>query len=308
MSACHIAFKAMGARCEIVIDGLAEPDAQRLAGPAMAEVLRIEQKYSRYLPQSVVSRINAAAGGDPVQIDSETYQLLGYANSMFEQSRGAFDPTAGVLRKTWDFKSSQLPTQAQIDALLPLVDWSRVEVSEQACRLPLVEMEIDFGGFGKEYAVDRAASVLEAQGVQSGYVNLAGDMRFLGPKADGTQWQIGIQHPREEGKVLAHIPMQTGALATSGDYERAIWRDGKPYCHVLNARTGWPVEAWQTVSVVAPLALMAGTVSTVAMLLESQGLDFLQQNPFNFLAVDANGQVHRPTIQANRASNTGSGA
>jgi thiamine biosynthesis lipoprotein len=298
MSACHIAFKAMGARCEIVLDGLAEPEAHRLAAPAMAEVLRIEQKYSRYLPQSVVSRINDAAGSDPVAIDAETYQLLGYAHSMFEQSRGAFDLTAGVLRKAWDFKSGQLPSQAQIDALLPLVGWPRVEVSEQALRLPEAGMEIDFGGFGKEYAVDRAAAVLESQGVKSGYVNLAGDMRFLGPKADDSPWQIGIQHPREEGRVLAHIPMETGALATSGDYERAIWVDGKPYCHVLNARTGWPVSAWQTVSVVAPLALMAGTVSTVAMLLEGQGLAFLQQNPFNFLAVDAQGQVHRPHERA----------
>jgi thiamine biosynthesis lipoprotein len=243
----------------------------------------------------VVSRINAAAGGESTSIDSETYQLLGYAHAMFEQSRGAFDPTAGVLRRAWRFDSGALPSQSDVQAVLPLIGWSKVEVSAQAIRLPVEGMEIDFGGFGKEYAVDRAAAVLESQGVKHGYVNLGGDMRFLGPKADGSPWQIGIQHPRQEGKVLAHIPMETGALATSGDYERAIWIDQKPYCHVLNARTGWPVSAWQTVSVVAPLALMAGTVSTVAMLLEQDGLAFLQQNPFNFLAIDAQGQVHRPT-------------
>ena len=294
MSACRIGFKAMGGHCEIVLDGLAEPDAQVISAPAMAEVLRIEQKFSRYLPQSIVSRINAAAGGESMPIDSETYQLLGYAHAMFEQSRGAFDPTAGVLRRAWRFDSGALPSQSDVQAVLPLIGWSKVEVSEQAIRLPVAGMEIDFGGFGKEYAVDRAAAVLESQGVKHGYVNLGGDMRFLGPKADGSPWQIGIQHPRQEGKVLAHIPMETGALATSGDYERAIWIDQMPYCHVLNARTGWPVSAWQTVSVVAPLALMAGTVSTVAMLLEEEGLAFLQQNPFDFLAVDAQGQVHRP--------------
>jgi thiamine biosynthesis lipoprotein len=291
MSASRIVFKAMGSQCEIVIDGLDEMESQKLAAKAIAEVLRIEQKYSRYLPQSVVSRINAAAGGGPVEIDSETHQLLAYAHSMFEQSKGVFDMTSGVLRRAWDFKSGQLPSQASIDALLPLIGWASVEVSATHFRLPRVGMEIDFGGFGKEYAVDRAAAVLESLGIRHGYVNLAGDMRFLGPKADGSQWMIGIQHPRVQNRMIAHIPMEIGALATSGDYERAIWVNGMPHGHILSAKTGWPVGHWQTVSVVAPLALMAGTVSTVAMLLEGEAEQLLRQSGFRFLAVNHEGRV-----------------
>lgn len=291
MSACHIVFKAMGSSCEIVIDGLGESQAQQLAGQAIAEILRIEQKYSRYLPQSVVSRINAGAGGEPVEIDSETHQLLAYAHSMYEQSRGVFDMTSGVLRRAWNFKSGSLPSQEDIEPLLALIGWSAVEVSATHIRLPRVGMEVDFGGFGKEYAVDRAAALLESLGVRHGYVNLAGDMRFFGPKADGSQWMIGIQHPRIQNRMLAHIPMEIGALTTSGDYERAIWIDGKPYSHLLSAKTGWPVAFWQTVSVVAPLALMSGTVCTVSMLLEQQGLPVLRKSGFRFLAVDIDGQI-----------------
>jgi len=294
MSVCRIGFKAMGSSCEIVLDGLAEGNANAWAQEAIGEVLRIERKYSRYRPDSLVSHINAAAGSEPMAIDPETYSLLAYAHSMYEQSRGAFDITAGVLRRAWNFQGETLPQAADLEPLLKLVGWSSVEVSQTHLRLPRVGMEIDFGGFGKEYAVDRAAGLLEAKGARHGYVNLAGDMRFLGPKANGEPWMIGIQHPRIQNKLLAHVPMVEGALATSGDYERAIWLDGKPYSHILNAKTGWPVSGWQMVSVLAPLALMAGTVSTVAMLLEDKGLVFLKQNPFSFLAVDADGQLHRP--------------
>lgn len=294
MSVCRIGFKAMGSPCEIVLDGLAEPTAESWAQQAITEVLRIERKYSRYRTDSLIARINASAGGDPVPIDPETYSLLAYAHSMYEQSRGAFDITAGVLRRAWNFQSGSLPAPDAVEPLLAHVGWSCVEVSQTHLRLPRAGMEIDLGGFGKEYAVDRAAACLKALGVAHGYVNLAGDMRFLGPKASGDPWMIGIQHPRLQNQMLAHVPMAEGALATSGDYERAIWVEGKPYSHILNAKTGWPVSSWQMVSVLAPLALMAGTVSTVAMLLEEQGLAFLQQNPFNFLAVDAHGQLHRP--------------
>jgi len=293
MSACRIGFKAMGGHCEIVLDGLAEPDAQVISAPAMAEVLRIEQKFSRYLPQSVVSRINAAAGGESMPIDSETYQLLGYAHAMFEQSRGAFDPTAGVLRRAWRFNSGALPSQSDVQAILPLIGWSKVEVSEQAIRLPVAGMEIDFGGFGKEYAVDRAAAVLESQGVKHGYVNLGGDMRFLGPKADGSPWQIGIQHPRQEGKVLAHIPMEAGGLASSGDYERYIELEGLRYCHILSPHTGWPVEGWQSVSVVASSCLEAGFHTTMTMLKQGDGRQYLRNLGLPYLARDAFGILYQ---------------
>jgi thiamine biosynthesis lipoprotein len=159
--------------------------------------------------------------------------------------------------------------------------------------LPLPGMELDFGGFGKEYAADRAATLLQEQGVKHGMVNLGGDIRLMGPRPDGRPWVIGIQHPRTPGTVMARMAVTEGALATSGDYERSfVDEDGRRYCHVLDPRTGWPVTAWRSVSVIAPACLAAGALTTIAMLKGSEALAFLDQQNVGYLAVDASGRMH----------------
>jgi thiamine biosynthesis lipoprotein len=154
-------------------------------------------------------------------------------------------------------------------------------------------MEIDFGGIGKEYAADRAAGVLLAAGAQHGFVNLGGDVRAIGPAADGSPWRIGIQHPRAEaGVTIGAIDLATEGLATSGDYERYLEIDGQRYCHILDPRTGWPVQHWQSVSVSAPVCAAAGACSTVAMLLpHDEALEFLRAQGLRYLAIDAAGEV-----------------
>jgi thiamine biosynthesis lipoprotein len=163
-------------------------------------------------------------------------------------------------------------------------------------------MEIDFGGFGKEYAADRAGAILAAQGVRHGYVNLAGDMRVLGPKHDGRPWMIGIRDPRRKDQVMATIPVEQGGLATSGDYERFFELDGRRYCHVLDPRSGRPVTFWRTVSVVAPLAVVAGNCTTIAMLKQSNGLAFLEACGMNYLAMDQYGSIHLKGAESLTAS------
>ena len=288
----RIPFKAMASACELVLAVDDEPAAQALAGAAIAEVQRIEAKYSRYQPDSIVSRINAAAGGQAVACDDETWSLLNYADSLYQSSGALFDITSGVLRRAWNFYDHRLPAPADLEALRQLIGWQRVEREGQAVRLPEAGMELDFGGFGKEYAADRAGAVLAARGLRHGYVNLAGDMRMLGPKPDGSPWMIGIQDPRDKTAVLATIPVDRGGLATSGDYERYFELDGKRYCHILDPRSGQPVTHWRTVSVVAPLAVVAGNCATIAMLKQSDGLAFLEACGMNYLAVDQSGTVH----------------
>lgn len=236
------------------------------AAAAEAEVRRIEAKYSRYRDDSVVAMINAAAGsGRAVEVDAETAALLDYAAAAHAQSDGAFDITSGVLRRAWDFKAGRVPEQAQIDALLPLVGWSRVRWSRPRIELTRPGMELDFGGFGKEYAADRAAAVLQAHGLRHGLVDLAGDLHALGPHPDGSAWQIGVRHPRGSG-AIATIAVDRGGLASSGDYERYVECDGRRYGHVLDPRSGWPVDGLAAVSVRAGQCLVAGTAATVAML------------------------------------------
>lgn len=286
-------FEAMGGPGEIVLGGVADPqEAGRLADSAIAEVRRIEAKYSRYRPDSIVSRINAGAGGPPVACDDETWALLDYAGRMHEASDGLFDITAGVLRRAWNFRTPRVPAASELGALRELIGWPRVQRQDGCVRLPIAGMEIDFGGFGKEYAADRAGTWLAGQGIRHGYVNLGGDFRVIGPRPDGQPWRIGIQHPRQADAVVATIPVSQGGLATSGDYERAFVQNGRRYCHILDPRTGLPVTHWQTVSVRAPLAVAAGLCSTVAMLKQAQGLAWLQASGMDFLAVDQHGHCH----------------
>jgi thiamine biosynthesis lipoprotein len=288
----RLSFKAMGSACEVVLAATSQHEAETLAKAAIDEVLRIEQKYSRYTSHSIVSQINQQAGQGSVACDAETWSLFQFASQLFEKSEGLFDITSGVLRQAWDFRQPRLPSSEQLANLLPLIGWQQVVLKDQTIALPIKGMEVDLGGFGKEYAADRAAQVLKEKGVTHGYVNLAGDMRFLGPKPLGDPWMIGIQDPRHPDQVIATLPMSQGGLATSGDYERYFELDGQRYCHVLHPQTGWPVKHWRTVSVTAPLAVLAGCTTTMAMLKEARGLEFLESTGFDFFAIDQAGEVH----------------
>jgi thiamine biosynthesis lipoprotein len=289
-----IAFGAMASTCEVRLAAGDEAEARRLAQIAIAEVHRIEYKYSRYRDDSIVSRINAAAGIDAVACDDETQSLFGYADALFAASGGLFDITSGVLRRAWNFRAARVPSAAELAPLLDLIGWHGVawRAGENRIRLPKAGMEIDFGGFGKEYAADRAAALLIGQGVRHGYVNLGGDMRVIGPQPDGKPWSIGIQDPRQADRTIASIPVESGALTTSGDYERYFELDGRRYCHILDPRSGMPVNGWRSISVLAPLAVAAGSYSTIAMLKAADALPFLDDAKLGYLAIDQHGDMH----------------
>lgn len=281
----------MGCGCEVRIAGLDETIARRRAHRAIDEVRRIERKYSRYRPDSVVSKINRAAGGAPVRCDDETLSLLAYADALHTSSDGLFDITSGALRRAWDFKAAQLPSPAALEAACSLIGWQRCERDGRQVRLAQAGMEIDFGGFGKEYAADRAATLLIDAGCRHGFVNLGGDLRAFGAQPDGSAWRFGIQHPRQAGATIASLDVKQGALATSGDYERYFEIGGVRYCHILDPRTGWPVRHWQSVTVLAPLAIAAGSLSTIAMLKEAAGGPFLERSGTAWLTVGPRGEV-----------------
>ena len=283
----------MASHCEVRVYAPDEATARHWSDAAIAEVRRIETKYSRYRDDSVTTRINSAAGGDAISVDTETASLLDFAAELHAQSDGAFDLTSGVLRRAWDFKTGRVPSQAALDQLLQRVGWSKIEWRAPALLL-CAEMEIDFGGIGKEYAADRAAAIVVDLGGRHGLVNLGGDVRVIGPHADGQAWRIAVQDPRgEPGATIAHLNVPHGAMATSGDYERYFVHEGRRYSHLLDPRTGWPVEHWRSVSVVAPLAIAAGACATVAMLKPlDDALEFLESQAVRYLAIDSVGQQY----------------
>jgi thiamine biosynthesis lipoprotein len=287
-------FKAMGSVCEVRIESADEAQAQRAAHAAEAEVRRLEAKFSRYRDDSLTSRINAAAGdGRSVEVDDETAGLLDYAATVHQLSGGLFDLTTGALRRAWDFKSGRLPSQEQLDALLPLVGWSRVTWQRPHFGLTVAGMEIDFGGVVKEYAADRAAQAARDSGGRHGFVELGGDIALVGAHADGAPWQIGVRDPRDPEKPAATIALARGAIASSGNYERYMDVGGRRYCHILDPTTGWPAQELAAVSVVADQCLVAGSASTVGMLKPlEQALDWLAGLGLPHLAIDAAGRIH----------------
>jgi thiamine biosynthesis lipoprotein len=283
----------MASTHELVLGADDEAHAGRAADAAIADVARIEAKYSRYRDTSVVAAINRAAGDAAVAIDAETAALMRYADACHTASRGRFDITSGVLRRAWDFKRTppRVPDASEVDALRALVDWPSVAWDEHAIRLPRAGMEIDLGGIGKEYAADRVATIAIDAGIAHGYVNLAGDVRAWGGRPDGAPWRVGIRHPRVDGASIGGIEIADGAVATSGDYERFVVVDGVRYCHILDATTGWPVTHWQTMSVAAPLCVVAGSGATVGMLLGADAPAWLDAQGVQWLGIDAAGNV-----------------
>ncbi len=285
-------FKALGGLNELQIVAPKVRDVSDLAKYARERVLEIEKKYSRYREDSVLSKINKSAGGVALEIDEETDNLLAYADQCFAISDGLFDITSGVLRRAWNFKDCIVPTAAMLAEVVPLIGWQKVERKPGSIRLPEKGMEIDFGGIGKEYAVDCVAKLLLDAGIESGLVNFAGDLRVLGPKADNTPWNVGIVDPRKKGGTVTSVALAKGALASSGDYERFFEVDGRRYCHILNPKTGWPVSDLRSVSVITESCLVAGSYSTIAMLKgESEGIQFLHNAKVKFCVVNREGRL-----------------
>jgi FAD:protein FMN transferase len=285
-------FQAMGTRCDIQLFSRTAEAAKNAADAAIADVQRLEARYSRYKTDSFLSEINrAAAVGGSISVDKETASLLDYALTCYQQSDGLFDITSGILRRAWKFDQGKLPEQALIDGLLDKVGWHKVTWKKDKLKFSVPGMEIDFGGVVKEYAVDRAAALCYAQGIKHGVINLGGDIKVIGPRADGNPWRVGIQHPRNKGAVLDNLLLNEGALACSGDYERCIVINGVRYGHVLNPKTGWPVRHLASVSVVGDFCVVAGSASTIAMLKEDKGPDWLKNLRLPHLWVDVNGET-----------------
>ena len=279
-------FVAMASPCEVLVDGDDRVSAAAALEVARDEALRIERKFSRYRDDSVVHAIHQAAGA-PVEVDEETRGLLDYAAVCHELSGGRFDITSGVLRRVWTFDGcAHVPDRTAIEQALRHVGWTRVDWDGHAITLP-AGMEIDFGGIGKEYAVDRAAALVAGRIEGSFVVNFGGDLFASRPRGGGRPWSVGIDDPERTGdQVLYRVDLSRGGLATSGDARRYVMVEGRRLGHVLDPRTGWPVEqAPRSVTVVAGTCLEAGTLSTLACLRGPGAEAFLEQQGVQFRVV-----------------------
>jgi thiamine biosynthesis lipoprotein len=279
-------FTAMASPCEVLVDTDDRDEAEAARALARTEALRVEAKFSRYRDDNIVHRINQACGA-PLEVDEETARLIDYAAECWRGSDGRFDITSGVLRRVWRFDGGdQVPDQASIRGVLALVGWQRVSWRAPVLTMP-AGMEIDFGGLGKEYAVDRAAARVSAYTPRPFLVNFGGDLVASGPRRGGRPWVVGVDDPERTGaNALYRVDLARGALATSGDARRFVRWQGRRLGHILDPRTGWPVEgAPRSVTVLAGTCLEAGTLATLACLQGAGAEAFLREQGVEFRVV-----------------------
>jgi FAD:protein FMN transferase len=271
-------FTAMASPCEVLIDTADPAEAESVLHEAREEALRVERKFSRYRTDNIVHVINHSAGKS-VEVDAETAGMLDYAATLYEASGGLFDITSGILRRVWKFDGSdRVPSDAVVRAILPFVGWDKVTWDPPVITLP-EGMEIDLGGIGKEYAVDRAAGLIAARTARPHLVNFGGDLFASGLRSGGRPWSVGIDDPEHTGEAaLYRVEISRTGLATSGDARRFVTWKGKRLGHILNPRTGWPVEdAPRFVTVAAATCLEAGTLATLAYLQGPRAHEFLEE-------------------------------
>lgn len=261
------------------VDDRGLEEAERIARSVEREAQRIEVKFSRYREKSVVSDINRNSGRTPVAVDEETDMLVRSALDLSRLTGGRFDPTVGALRRIWDFQRGRVPSAEEISESLLLVDAGAVSTRDRTVFLRRAGMEIDLGGVGKEYAVDRAAELLRAEGIGAAIVSFAGDVRTIGHRGDGHPWNVGVTDPRDRDRCRFSVRVLGDAgVATSGDYERSFVKNGVRYHHILDATTGWPARGVASATVVAATAFRAGCYSTAALLLgPDDGLALLEE-------------------------------
>ncbi|MCB2230350.1 FAD:protein FMN transferase [bacterium] len=274
-------YSAMAGPCEVHMATDRQSEADRLASLALSETRRIEQKFSRYRDDNIVHQINSS-NGEPVAVDDETARLLEYAKQVHALSEGQFDITSGVLRRAWVFRGEVVvPDREFIDELLERVGWERVTWDGSSLTMA-PGMEIDFGGIGKEYAVDKVAGMLFEQSGLSLMVNFGGDIRTIVAEGSARSWLVGIEDPSvvkglSGSSAVGHAELTNGAIATSGDTNRFCIVDGKRLGHILNPKTGWPVAgAPRTVTVITSTCVEAGFLATMAVLSGAGAEAFLQ--------------------------------
>lgn len=279
-----LSFPALGTTCAVQYAAPGgDAQAAGFERAAVAWVNDFEARYSRFRPDSVVSRINAAAGGDWVEVDADMEILLSLCDTLHFTTQGLLDPTALPLIRLWNYQAEQPrpPDAAAIAAAKERVGWKKVQREPGRIRLPVDGMALDFGGFGKEYAVDFVAQMAIGHGLNAALVDFGHDLRALGTPPGRPAWHIGLEDPRNPGNAAGSIAVTGKGVASSGDYIRCFEFEGKRYGHIIDPRTGWPVaNGCCQATVIAPTCLLAGVLSTTAFVLGiPKGIEFIQGFP-----------------------------
>lgn len=263
---------------------LPETALQRGFSAAVERCRTFERLLSRHLAGSDIARINESAG-EAVPIERDTYRVL--ASSLFycEASGGIFDITMGAVCRLWNFAAKTMPDPDELKRALAHVDWHALVLIDEAdgCWAQLEDpaASIDVGGTAKGFIADDLCDVLRAHGFSNAIVNLGGNVMTFGSKPDGTPWTIGVRNPASPSTLIGAVPISQGSVVTSGLYERCFTKDGVCYHHILDPKTGYPVQTdIAGASIVSERSIDGDGYSTTVFALGSHGaLDFVERTP-----------------------------
>jgi thiamine biosynthesis lipoprotein len=260
----------------------------------MEEMRRIDMLMSHYKPESELSAINARAFREPVVVDKELFDLIKESTHFSEITEGAFDITYASVGYLYDYRKHVKPTEAQIEAKLPSVNWHNLllDAKTNSVRFEHEGMRIDLGGIAKGYAVDRGIGILQARGVQHAVVTAGGDTRIIGDRF-GRPWIVGIRHPDDKSRVITRIPLVDTAMSTSGDYERFFDEDGVRYHHIIDPHTGHSASKVRSATILGPTAMQTDGLSKTAFVLGAEkALEIIGRMPeFDAVFVRPDGKV-----------------
>lgn len=253
-------FDAMGSTFSVAMYG---EDADRLeiaVDAAFEDVRRLDHLLSNYLASSEWSRVNREASARPVKVSPELFRLLAACVQYSRASEGAFDITVGPLMKTWGFYkgTGRLPRKTEVEAALARVGYQGIVLDPEAQTVQFGKagIEMDPGGIGKGYAVDRMVETFREHGVDSALLSAGGSSIFaLGTPPGETGWKVRIRDPHDPEITVEEVLLRDQSLSTSGSYEKFFRAEGRVYSHIMDPRTGYPAQGVASVSVIAPKTL-----------------------------------------------------
>ena len=268
----------MGTLVEITVFEKEKNKAQLAIQNAFKEIQRLEGLMSTHIPGSEVSKINQAAGLQPVSVSPEVFEVIERATYWAGLTDGALDISVGPIQELWQFNGDHpsLPDKAAIEQRLAKVGYGKILLENQTVFLSEKGMQLHLGAIAKGYAVDQAANTLQKNNIQHAFINAGGDLKTLGNRPDKTAWKIGLQHPRKPESILASFSLSGKSVATSGDYQRYFEFEGTRYHHILNPKTGYPVTGMTSATVVTDSVMDADALSTALFVMGAKkGLAFI---------------------------------
>lgn len=285
----------MGTMVTITAVAPTETLAQAALTAGFQEIRRLENLLSTWIETSDLSKVNRAAGQEPVGVSEETFALLRRALEVTDYTEGGFNIAIGPAVRLWNIpEAPHIPSDMELEIAAQYVDYHNIHLdpTRRTVFLEKPGMRIDVGGIGKGFAAEKAAAVMREVGATGGLVAVAGDFRVFGKRADGTAWPVGIQHPRKNGEPLATLDSTDEAISTSGDYERSFIKAGVRYHHILDPHTLQPARLCQSVTVVAPDAGWADALATGLFVMGPvKGLALIERLGFGAMIVDAQGGI-----------------